>query len=613
MVKKSKSKVKQKSAKRKKSIGGRIGWFYLLSFAAIIIVLGSIYINHNFSTLVKNRIGDIYSQTTVSKYYSLDYKKVKVNIITRGLYIYNVSFKPITNSNKKYFDKKGSLNVDMGVIKLSNVNILEFLTINNITVDKVVFGNVEVRINRNGEIFEPFAFIEKKTHNDSLVLDINIDDFELNGASFLLNDLHNDKYNSSFKNLDIALRNLVLKKDKQYFSFLLGKMDVKLNEITHVNTNSLDIKIAELNLETTDFSIVKSKKGIEFSYDKNIIEIVKPQIITKDNVYEISSKLIVYDESSNVLTITDSKVKPLISKKEFVKTNKYQKQLIDIEISEIELLGADIKKLKTWEGVFVKQVNINGGKVKLFKDKHRPLNTRKYPEYLAQQIFNIKKPISVDKLIAKNIDVQVRIKQSDGLNSKIDINKIKLTAINIQNKSKNQNLELRAEGKIENAIPFFINVDFKYKYDYFTYSGEIKKSKLTSIAKSISSFAPIKVHNGIINNVSFNGSASRTYSKGTMRFLYKDLNIEVDIDKPGKSSKISNHLLSIIANTVLNSSNPPTSHLPAREIDYFVERDMNKGFINLILKSLLEGAKESVLPSKENKKKYRKLKHHTKS
>jgi hypothetical protein len=48
--------------------------------------------------------------------------------------------------------------------------------------------------------------------------------------------------------------------------------------------------------------------------------------------------------------------------------------------------------------------------------------------------------------------------------------------------------------------------------------------------------------------------------------------------------------------------------MPIRKVNFDVERDMNKGFINLLIKSVLAGAKESVMPSRKNRRKYRKMK-----
>ena len=61
------------------------------------------------------------------------------------------------------------------------------------------------------------------------------------------------------------------------------------------------------------------------------------------------------------------------------------------------------------------------------------------------------------------------------------------------------------------------------------------------------------------------------------------------------------------ANSIIKANNPSSPGMPLRKVKYTVQRDMNKGFINILIKSVLQGVKENFLPSKENKKAYRKL------
>jgi len=74
-----------------------------------------------------------------------------------------------------------------------------------------------------------------------------------------------------------------------------------------------------------------------------------------------------------------------------------------------------------------------------------------------------------------------------------------------------------------------------------------------------------------------------------MKFLYHDL--EVDLNLP-KKAKWKNSVIAFAANTALNSSNPGSAKLPPRIVQFRAERNMNKGFINIIIKSLLGGLKE---------------------
>ena len=90
-----------------------------------------------------------------------------------------------------------------------------------------------------------------------------------------------------------------------------------------------------------------------------------------------------------------------------------------------------------------------------------------------------------------------------------------------------------------------------------------------------------------------------------MKFLYHDLDIDIDLE--GKA-KWKSSLLACGANTIIPAANPPSADKPQRIVKFSAERDMNKAFINLIIKSALNGLKETLIMSKENKKEYREKK-----
>jgi hypothetical protein len=99
----------------------------------------------------------------------------------------------------------------------------------------------------------------------------------------------------------------------------------------------------------------------------------------------------------------------------------------------------------------------------------------------------------------------------------------------------------------------------------------------------------------------FSGNVYRTNSTGTMKFLYHDLDIEIELE--GKA-KWKSSVLAFGANTLLPSANP-VSNQPIRVVNFHAERDMNKSFVNITIKSLLAGLKETMIMSKENKKAFR--------
>ena len=610
--KKAVNKVKKKPIKRKKSVGKRSSllkriFFFVISIIAVGFGFLYLYINFNYEDIIRQRIEELYCESQISEYYSLDYGKIRINPFATKLRIFNVSFIPLTKEKPKYFKKNGSMEVKMGAIRLSDFDIREFLNSNKITVNKIAFSKVDVKLNTNGSVFQPFAFIQKKEKNDSLSLDVIIGSFTLKGASLTVNDKKNSKNSTSIDRLDFEMNKLSFNKRMGDFSLALADFKIKIKDVKHSTAKGMQLALDVFRIETSGISIAKNDKGFQYSYDNNIVKLINPKLATADGVYGISSKSIVYDANTNALVLNNTMIKPQISRHKFAAKNKYQKQLFDIEIAKMELDDIDIEKLKSSKGIFAEHIGVQGVKVIIYNDKHKPLDTRRYPKYLAQQILAIKMPLEIRKVSAEDVDIKVDIFQADNRRSKIDINDLSVQLIGLQNRHRGGKLQLLASGKVHGAIPFNVKMKFNYGRSYFTYSGQVMKSNLRDLAKPIASFAPVKVNNGRIKSIKFSGYANSKMSKGRMTFLYNNLNIE--LQRVAKdNTDLSDHVLSILANSVIYSSNPTTKGALARNVDFEVEREMHKGFVNLLIKSVLAGAKESVLPSRSNRKKHRRIK-----
>ena len=52
-------------------------------------------------------------------------------------------------------------------------------------------------------------------------------------------------------------------------------------------------------------------------------------------------------------------------------------------------------------------------------------------------------------------------------------------------------------------------------------------------------------------------------------------------------------VLAFAANTYLDQANPASAHMPARIVKFHVDRDMNKGFVNILIKSHFKWGKRN--------------------
>jgi len=598
---KSKRKAKKKNLKRKRIISGVL--------IALFVILASalFYINSNFNKLISTKIHTLYNQSEAANYYDLRFDKLRVNLLNMSVRVYGVHFSPLKKKHPDFFQKNGSVDVEIGKIVLKNADVINFLSTNNISVDAFKIKDSKISVYETGSKFQPFAFIKKEEKNDSLQISINIQNININKAELIYYQNSSNKAENKFDNFNLELSQLsFIKKDAFTFSF--EKLVASLNDISYRGTNGAYISMKQFQLGVSNFKSQNKEHKFSFDFSDLFFQISQPQFITADSVYTISAQKVMIDKSHKKMTISKAYMHPNLDNKAFTKHFKFQKLRPEIKIQNIQLSNIDFDRLVDNKGIFADSLMISGAQAQLFKSKRKPLNKRRFPNYLALQIRSIKYPLNIKVVSAKKVDINFSLEQEDGQISHVEIHKLRGKLYNIQNQNNRQKLRLTTKGVLENRIPFSAQLAFSYAQDRYSYSIEVKKSNLHSISKMIHSFAPVQIKSGAIKSIKVKGVANRTNSSGKMIFIYHNLNIQIDKNEVEKRKRFGNHILSLAANTYLLSNNPTDPNLPPREVQFLAKRDMNKGFIHILIQSILSGVKETLMPSRENRQRYKEVK-----
>jgi len=604
---KTKRKAKKKISKRKKIVSGIIIALFLIVTSALF------YINSNFNNLISSKIYTLYNQSEAANYYNLHFDKLRVNLVNMSIRVYGVHFYPRNAEHPNFFQENGSLEVEIGKIVLKDADIIDFLSSNDISIDAFKLKDTKISIYKTSDKFQPFAFIKKENNNDSLQISIHIQSLNINKAELVYH--RNSEYNTknSFDNFNLEVAQLSLVKNES-FTFSFEKLMASLNDVSYQGDGDKGIYVSmkQFQFGVSKFQSQNKKGKFDFSFKDLFFQLSQPKLITTDSIYTISAEKVMIDKSHKKVVLSNASVHPNLSKKAFTNNFKFQKLRPELIIQNIQLTNIDFNRLINNKGIFADSLVISSGQAKLFKSKMKPLNKRKFPNYLALQIKSIKYPLRIKVISAKKIDIDFTLEQENGQLSHVNINELQGNLYNVQNQNSYRKLRLTAKGKLENSIPFSARLAFSYTKDWFSYHVEVSKSNLRSINKMIHSFAPVSIKNGNVEHITVKGSANRTSSRGEMTFLYTDLNIQIDQDKESIKRKIGSHIISFAANTYLLSNNPTDPSLPPRKVHFIASRNMNKGFIHILIQSILSGVKETVLPSRENRQRYKQVKKNTK-
>ena len=598
---KKRAKKKKTNLKRKRIITG------LLITLFVLLTSSLLYLNYNFNHLIASKIRSLYNQSEAANYYNLRFDKLRVNVISQNIRIYNVHLEPKTKEHKAFFTENGSIDIQIGKILLKDASILDFLSNNHIRIQDFVVKNSRIEIHKTQTKFQPFAFVKKKQQQDSLRINIDIQDLNITKAELYYYTLDERKTDSKFENFNMEISQLRFSKDKS-FQFSIDKLIASVNDISYLSDKGAFVSMKQFQIGLSSFESNNKEGNFNFDFKDLYFQINQPQFTTNDSVYQFTAKKLRIDKTKKELIIDQARVKPNLSKKQFVQHYKYQSLRPDVRIKNIRMTHIDFDKIIDNKGLFTDSLIIQGVEANLFKSKLKPLNTHRIPHYLALQIKSIKYPIKVQIVKVEDVDINFSVQQEDRRISRVALNKLSGTLKNVQNKTSSQKLYLKAKGRLENSIPFSATLVFDYNRDRYTYKGQVYKSNLKGISKMIESFAPIKIKQGLIKSLKFRGVVNRTDSRGEMTFLYHNLAVQFQNKDHKTQSGLGKSILSLAANTYLLSNNPANTTLPPRDISFYAVRDMNKGFINILVQSILKGIKETLIPSRENRRRYKEKK-----
>jgi len=238
----------------------------------------------------------------------------------------------------------------------------------------------------------------------------------------------------------------------------------------------------------------------------------------------------------------------------------------------------------------------------VFKDKTKPLDNNYFPAYPGQLIAGIPIPLMIKLIKAENVNIVSTERKPDGNIASVKIQRGTLHAENFTNLPTAKTLTLNADATIENKAHFSLSLVFDYLNPKFSFSGKVGNFNMPDLNTFIQSYIPVKIKEGKSDGITFSGNAYKKNSEGEMKFLFHDLNIDLEVSS---KSKWQNSIITFSANTVLINSNSSAVGQPPRVVKFRAERDMNKGFINIILKSFFSGMKETMILSDAKRKAFK--------
>jgi len=600
--------------RKKKNIRNSV--FAVMAVLLIIISVGFFYISRHFNQLLADALVRSFNSNIISDVYELKFDKLKVNVFQGNIQVLNVVLQPREKQSGEYPYINSSFRLTTGKIFLKNVKILTLLKSSKLVLSRIVIVDPDIQVNLSGEnnILLPYqdsaVSLRQKIKNikniKKFVNSYFLEKFELVHASFhIINKGKQREFR--VQELNISLNNLMIdqlwRKDVLTFKNVelrIGKIsgDLHKDPLSFVGIKDYKLDIGELKIQKSIDTLIYSFKDLNTSV-KNL------DIKTADSIFEISVQSIAVSYRDKSIDFVNLAFKPNIGHASMQKMYKYQATQISGTLNSIKLLNVNFDTLVYYHKIYVDKIEMDKIEIAVFKDKTKPVDKNRVPEYLAQQLVAIPVSMMINKLKATNVNVVSKEIKSDGKPATIRISDGKLEAKNLSSLPSANLLTLNATAFIENKAHISLDLFFSYLKPEFSMKGTVGKFNLPDLNPLFQSYAPLNIKKGITDAIAFSATATATHSKGTMKFLYHDLDVDLQLKD---RAKWVNSIITFAANTYIDASNPSKAGMPPRTVEFMAERDMNRGFINIIIRSFLSGLKETMISSKENKKAYREKK-----
>jgi len=581
--------------------------FVITASILFVLLVGGFILYSNVNRMLSDALMKTFDSGAISDVYELKFENLRVDIFQGNIKVFNLEMKPREKPLQNYPYINSSFKLTTHKILLKNVQIMELLQNQVLKLEKIVIEKPDITLSLSGKVPVLFPFKDStdvKKPGDKNVkkfLDsFSLQKFELIDANF---NTTNDYAQREFKvkNLNFAFNELHISQGFGKDTVECKSIDFSIESASGILLKSpiRQFSFENFQIRIEELSIQKSIDTLIYKIDDFSTGISALNIHTADSIFEIGVKTFVLSYKEKSINLEGVSFAPNLSEPDMQKRFQYQNTQFSARVSSLQIKNINFDSLFYNKKLFIDELIIDSAAIAIFKDKTKPMDPNRFPEYLGQQIGGIKMPLLIKKVTAKNSTIVNRERKPDGNYAKVTVSNLNASVENVTTISTDQPLVLSGGALLENTAKFNLTLKFDYLNPQFSIDASISTFNLTGLNNLLHAYTPARVDAGIVDGITLSGTAFKTKGVGTLKFLYHDLKIDLQLKE---KAQWKSDLGAFAANTVLNSSNPVDSGAPPRVVKYEVMRDQQKGFINIVLKSLLTGLKETMIPSKENRK-----------
>ena len=591
----------------------------ILISVLLIATLAGMYFYNNFNRLLSEALIKSFNSSLASEVYELKFENLRVNLIDRSIRVFNVTLLPREKPLHEYSYINSSFRLTTEEILLDSVHLRTLLRENKLNVKKIsiIRPTIEMMLMGKRHIMLPFKDSTavapdsvKTVNNKDVLKSFNLKEFRLEEAAF---HVVNTSKQREFKieNFSISLRDLLISQQPGEYSTSFNRVLLTLGRLTGNMQQDvfqyLDFKAFNVGIDSLEMKLTLDT--LQYRFNNFSMGLHELDVQTADSLFHLTLQSfdVAYNDKS--IKLKAISFKPNVSHAVLQRKYQYQHTEFSGTIGTLAINRINFDSLIYAKKIFIDEIILDQVNASIFKDKTKPIDSTRFPAYLGQTISKIPLPLLIKHVKATHVHLENTERKADSTLAQVNITQATMDVKNITNLSRNSSLNMKADAYINDKAHFKAGLTFYYSKPQFDFECTVENFKLPDLNPLIQAYTPAKINKGITDEIVLSGVATEKKATGTMKFLYHGLEVDLELQE---QAKWKSAIIAFAANTATDSSNPPSSGLPPKVVNFKIERDMNKGFVNVVIKSLLNGLKETMIMSKENRKAYKESKKATK-
>lgn len=583
-------------------------------FASVLLILTvvGVYLYNNFNRLLSEALLKSFNSTIASEVYELKFENLRVNLIDRSIRVFNVTLLPHEKPLKEYPYINSSFRLSTKEILLDSVHLRTLLTENKLNVKNIsiIRPTIEMVLAGKRHIMLPFkdsTAVEPDSMNTENVKNalksFGLKEFRLEEAAFhIVNTTKQREFRIT--NFSISLHDLLIDQQPGEYSTSFNRVLLTLGQLTGTMQQdvfrSLEFKAFNVGVDSLEMKLTLDT--LLYNFQNFSMGVHDLDVQTADSIFHLTMQSFDVSYKDKSIKLKEISFKPNVSHEVLQRKYRYQHTEFSGTIGSLAIHRINFDSLLYAKKLFMDEVIIDQVKASIYKDKTKPMDSTRFPAYLGQTVNKISLPLLIRHVNATNVHLENTERKTDSTLATVNITRATMNVKNITNLSPNSQLEMKADAYINDKAHFKAGLTFYYSKPQFDFEGTVDQFKLPDLNPLIQAYTPAKINKGIADEISFAGVATEKKATGMMKFLYHGLEIDLKLKD---QAKWKSSVIAFAANTVTDSSNPPTADLPPKVVQFQIARDLNKGFVNVVIKSLLNGLKETMVMNKDNRKAYK--------